>query len=50
MEEHFGVPQARAVARQMRVQPRLLQTLLEFSRQRALDNVVSLVDSTKLHR
>ncbi len=49
MKEHFGVPQA-AVAREMRVQPRLLQTLLEFPSSERSDNVVSLVESTKLHR
>lgn len=49
MQEHFGVPQA-AVAREMKVQPRLLQTLLELPRNGCLDNVVSLVESTKLYR
>ena len=49
MKEHFGVPQA-AVAREMRVQPRLLQALLEFPSGERTDNVVSLVEPTKLYR
>jgi Zn-dependent peptidase ImmA (M78 family)/DNA-binding XRE family transcriptional regulator len=49
MKEHFGVPQA-AVAREMRVQPRLLQTLLELPSSERPDNVVSLAESTKLYR
>jgi Zn-dependent peptidase ImmA (M78 family) len=49
MKEHFGVPQA-AVAREMRVQPRLLQTLLEFPSSERTDNVVSLAEPTKLYR
>lgn len=49
MKEHFGVPQA-AVAREMRVQPRLLQTLLELPSSERSDNVVSLAESTKLYR
>lgn len=47
MKEHFGVPQA-AVAREMRVQPRLLQLLLPSpaSEERA-QNVVSLMDAAR---
>jgi Zn-dependent peptidase ImmA (M78 family)/DNA-binding XRE family transcriptional regulator len=49
MKEHFGVPQA-AVAREMCVQPRLLETLLEFPSSERPDNVVSLLKSAKPHR
>ena len=41
MREHFGVPQP-AVAREMRVQPSLLQTMLMTSNSDSADNVVSL--------
>lgn len=49
MKEHFGVPQA-AVARELRVQPLLLQTLLEFPGGERLGNVVSLIGATKPHQ
>ena len=41
MREHFGVPEA-AVAREMRVQPQLLQTLLGRSDAGSSVNVVRL--------
>ncbi len=41
MKEHFGVPQS-AVAREMRVQPDLLQRLLMLSMPKSTANVVSL--------
>ncbi|MNV10147.1 hypothetical protein D3C71_1006600 [compost metagenome] len=44
MKEHFGVPQS-AVAREMRVQPGLLQTLLELPQAEPTGNVVSLLRS-----
>jgi len=46
MREHFGVPQA-AVAREMRVQPRLLQNLMESSNMERSSNVVSFVPIAK---
>ena len=42
MREHFGVPQA-AVAREMRVQPQLLQTLLDQPQAEPTANVVSML-------
>lgn len=42
MREHFGVPQA-AVAREMRVQPALLQTLLTSREEESAGNVLNLV-------
>ena len=45
MREHFGVPQS-AVAREMRVLPRLLQTLLEQPQAEPSSNVVSLASSS----
>ncbi|MCY4754651.1 helix-turn-helix domain-containing protein [Pelomonas aquatica] len=44
MREHFGVPEA-AVAREMRVQPHLLQTLLNNSCAESSANVVRLAPS-----
>lgn len=44
MKEHFGVPQS-AVAREMRVQPSLLQTLLMSSNPEGTDNVVSFLSA-----
>ena len=44
MKEHFGVPQS-AVAREMRVQPRLLQALLMSSTPEDADNVVSFLSA-----
>lgn len=41
MKEHFGVPQS-AVARKMRIQPSLLQTLLVAPSAETKDNVVNL--------
>lgn len=46
MKEHFGVPQS-AVAREMGVQPRLLQTLLGPPQADPVGNVVSLLGSTR---
>jgi Zn-dependent peptidase ImmA (M78 family)/transcriptional regulator with XRE-family HTH domain len=40
MQDHFGVPQA-AVAREMHVQPRLLQTLLQSPHVESASNVLS---------
>ncbi|KQW60466.1 helix-turn-helix domain-containing protein [Variovorax sp. Root411] len=48
MKEHYGVPQS-AVAREMRVQPRLLQDLLELPQVELTGNVVSLRSSTSTH-
>ena len=42
MKEHFGFPQS-AVAREMRVRPGLLQTLLASPPSDRADNVVNLV-------
>lgn len=42
--------QQAAVAREMRVQPRLLHTLLELPSSERPDNVLSLAESTKLYR
>lgn len=47
MKDHFGVPQS-AVAREMRVQPNLLQTLLMSSKPKHPDNMVSLLSSGRL--
>lgn len=47
MKEHFGVPQS-AVAREMRVRPRLLQTLLELPQTEPIGNVVSLRGSARI--
>ena len=44
MKEHFGVPQS-AVAREMRVQPSLLQALLMSSNPEDSDNVVSFLSA-----
>ncbi len=44
MREHFGVPQS-AVAREMRVQPKLLQALLEPPQAQASGNVVNWTGS-----
>jgi hypothetical protein len=44
MREHFGVPEA-AVAREMRVQPQLLQKLLGRSDAESSVNVVRLAPS-----
>ena len=44
MKEHFGVPQS-AVAREMRVQPGLLQGLLMSSNPESTDNVVSFLSA-----
>ena len=44
MKEHFGVPQS-AVAREMRVQPSLLQALLMSSTPEDADNVVSFLSA-----
>lgn len=44
MKEHFGVPQS-AVAREMRVQPQLLQSLLQQPQADSTANVVSLLRS-----
>lgn len=44
MKEHFGVPQS-AVAREMRVQPSLLQTLLMSSHSENAGNVVSFLSA-----
>ncbi len=49
MKEHFGVPQS-AVAREMRVQPSLLQTLLASSQTESVSNVVNLLTSGRLTR
>ncbi len=49
MREHFGVPQA-AVAREMRVQPALLQTLLTFREEESAANVLNLVSGNKVDR
>ncbi len=43
MREHFGVPQS-AVAREMRVQPRLLQALIEHPQAEPTANVVSMLN------
>ncbi|WCT24285.1 XRE family transcriptional regulator [Acidovorax temperans] len=43
MREHFGVPQA-AVAREMRVQPQLLQTLLDQPQAEPTANVVCMLN------
>ena len=47
MEEHFGIPQA-TVAREMRVQPRLLQELLRTPHPTLKSNVISLHHATRL--
>ena len=47
MKEHFGVPQS-AVAREMHVQPSLLQTLLTSSNPQNAGNVVSLLSTDRL--
>ena len=44
MKEHFGVPQS-AVAREMRVQPSLLQALLMSSDPEGADNVVNFLSA-----
>lgn len=46
MKDHFGVPQA-AVAREMRVQPSLLQTLLMSANRESVGNVVSLLSTSR---
>lgn len=47
MKEHFGVPQS-AVAREMRVRPGLLQTLLASPSAESTDNVVNLLAAGRL--
>lgn len=47
MKEHYGVPQA-ALAREMRVQPRLLQALLELPGSGQPSNVLRLTEPTRL--
>ncbi len=49
MKEHFGVPQS-AVAREMRVQPGLLQALLMSSNPEDADNVVSFLSAGRTVR
>ena len=49
MREHFGVPQA-AVAREMRVQPALLQTLLTSREEENAGNVLNLMGRSNLVR
>lgn len=49
MQEHFGVPQS-AIAREMHVQPRLLQALLRSSHPENAGNVVSLLSVSRLSR
>lgn len=49
MKDHFGVPQS-AVAREMRVQPNLLQTLLMSSDSESAGNVVSISSASRLTR
>lgn len=49
MREHFGVPQS-AVAREMRVQPSLLQALLTSSNTESADNVVSFSNARRVVR
>lgn len=49
MQEHFGVPQS-AIAREMHVQPRLLQALLRSSHPENAENVVSLLSVSRLSR
>ena len=49
MKEHFGVPQS-AVAREMRVQPGLLQALLMSSNPEDGDNVVSFLSAGRSAR
>jgi Zn-dependent peptidase ImmA (M78 family)/transcriptional regulator with XRE-family HTH domain len=46
MKEHFGVPQS-AVAREMRVQPGLLQALLMSSERVGVENVISLLNASR---
>jgi hypothetical protein len=46
MKEHFGVPQS-TVAREMRVQPSLLQTLLMSSSSASANNVVSFLTAAR---
>ncbi|HCY63242.1 MAG TPA: hypothetical protein DHV59_10515 [Oxalobacteraceae bacterium] len=47
MQNHFGVPQS-AIAREMHVQPRLLQALLMSSHPENAGNVVSLLSVSRL--
>ncbi|MBE0615510.1 MAG: ImmA/IrrE family metallo-endopeptidase [Burkholderiales bacterium] len=47
MKDHFGVPQS-AVAREMRVQPSLLQTLLMSSDSEKTGNVVNLFNAGRM--
>lgn len=49
MKEHFGVPQS-AVAREMRVQPSLLETLLMSSNPEDSGNVVNLLKPNRIIR
>jgi len=49
MKDHFGVPQS-AVAREMRVQSSLLQTLLNTSSPESTGNVVSLSEASRVTR
>lgn len=49
MQEHFGVPKS-AVAREMRVQSNLLQTLLGAPQAESASNVVNLADGGRLTR
>lgn len=49
MKDHFGVPQS-AVAREMHVQPSLLQALLMSPSPESTGNVVSLLDTSHMGR
>ena len=49
LKEHFGVPQS-TVAREMRVQPSLLQALLMSSNPEGADNVVSILSAGRSGR
>lgn len=49
MKDHFGVSQS-AVAREMRVQPKLLQKLLMSSNQESVNNVVNLFSASRMTR
>ncbi len=49
MREHFGVSQS-AVAREMRIQPSLLQKLLMTTNPESVSNVVSLLGSSRITR
>jgi predicted transcriptional regulator len=46
VKNHFGVPQS-AVAREMRVQPSLLQTLLMSFSQESVSNVVNMLGASR---